>query len=131
MLLRPVKERQLELCHPLKHFRIVLTLSHFGFHVLTDLWDPCISGMLFIAYEQVKFGVFFNFHAKLIKSFDRCITCEEVLRTRSESDDFQIFYANDRSCNRNEIRDHLRDILSSAYRIFRNISLEMSHAEIV
>ena len=43
--------------------------------------------MLVEALEQVKLGVLFDLHAKVVQLLDRCITCQEVQRTRTEADD--------------------------------------------
>ena len=43
--------------------------------------------MLVVSFKQVKLGVFFDLHAKVVKLLDRSVTCQEILRTRSECDD--------------------------------------------
>ena len=46
--------------------------------------------MLFVSNQKVKLRVLFNLNAQLIESFDRCVTCEEVLWTWSKGNDLQI-----------------------------------------
>ena len=83
--------------------------------------------MLFVSNQEVKLRVLFDLNTQLIKSLDRCVACEEVLRTRSKGNDLQIANTDDSTCNWYEVCDHLRNVISSSYRIFRNISLKMTH----
>ena len=55
VLIGPVEQCQLELRHSLEHLRIISAFSHLCLHVFADLRDPCVSCMLLVAYEEVKF----------------------------------------------------------------------------
>ena len=83
--------------------------------------------MLFESNKKIKFGVFFDLNAQLIKTFDRCITCKEILRTWSECNDLEVTNADNGTCNRYEITDHLGDVISCSNWIFRNVCFKMTH----
>ena len=131
MLLSPVKKRKLELCHACAHLRIILAFAHLLSHVFAYSRDTGIVCMCLVSYKQVKFGVLFNFNAELIQSLDGSVAGEEVLRTRSESNNLKVLNTDDGASDRNEIADHLRDVISGTYRIFRNIALEVAHSEVI
>jgi len=131
VLLSPVKERKLELRHALVHLRIVATLTHLSCHVSANLRDTRIICMCLVSYVQVKLGVLLDLNAKLIETLDGSVASEEVLRTRSEGDDLEVLNTDDSASDRNEVADHLRDVVSGSYRILRNIALEVAHSEVV
>ena len=83
--------------------------------------------MLFESNEKIKFGVFFDLNAQFIKALDRCITCKEILRTWSECNDLEVTNADNGTCNRYEITDHLGDVISCSNWIFRNVCFKMTH----
>ena len=83
--------------------------------------------MLLVSNQKVKLRVLFNLNAQLIESFDRCVTCEEVLWTRSEGNDLQIADTDNGTGNRYEVSDHGSNVSCSSNRIFWNISLKMTH----
>ena len=87
--------------------------------------------MLFVSNQKVKLRVLFDLNAQLIESFDRGITSEEVLWTRSKGNDLQVTNTDNGTCNWYEVSDHLCDVISCSNRIFRNISFQMTHFQVV
>ncbi len=131
VLLSPVKERKLELCHTSAHLRVVFAFAHFLSHVFADRRDTRIVLMCLVSYEEVKLGVLLNLNAKLIETLDGSVAGEEVLRTRSEGNNLKILDTDDSAGDRNEVSNHLRNVISGSYRILRNIALEVAHSEVV
>ena len=127
----PVKKSKFELSHTSAHLRIVLTFAHFFGHIFADLRNTRVILVLLIRNEKIELGILFDLNAQLIKTLDRCITSEEVLRTWTKCDDLKILNANNRTSDRYEISDHFCDIFSCSDRIFWNISVKMSHTEVV
>ena len=54
VILSPVEQCELKLCHTTAQVRIVLTLAHLGCHILANVVDTWIVLVLFVRYEQVK-----------------------------------------------------------------------------
>ena len=81
--------------------------------------------------EKIELGVLLYLYAQLIKSLDGSVAGKEVLRTGTEGDDLEVLYAYVSARDRNEIRDHLRDIIGCTYGIFGDIACEMTHSEVV
>ena len=83
--------------------------------------------MLFVSNQKVKLRVLFDLNTQLIESFDRCVTCEEVLWTWSKGNDLQVTNTDNGTCNWYEVSDHGSNVSCSSNRIFRNISFKMTH----
>ena len=85
----PVEESQFVLCHAGQEVRpgIAVFAEFFG-HIGDDVGNARIVFMGLIRYEEVQFRVFFDFNAQVIERLNRSVAGEEVLRTRSEGDDF-------------------------------------------
>ena len=82
-------------------------------------------------FKQVKLGVLFDFYAEVVQLFDRCVTCQEVGRTRSEADDFQVLNSYNCSCNRYEIFDHGCYVFCIANRVLRNVCVQVAQFQVV
>ena len=131
MLLRPVEQGQLKLRHALEHVGEIPAFAHLGGHVGTDLGNPLVPGVLFVAHQEIQFGVLFDLHTELIQALDRSVAGEEVLRTRTEGDDLQVLDTDDGAGDGDEVLDHLSQIFGGADRILGNIAPEVAHAEVV
>ena len=131
MLFSPVKKCELELSHTGTHLRIVLAFTHFLSHISANFRDTRVILVLFIRNEKVELRVFFDLNTEFVETLDRSVTSEEVLRTRSECNDLEVLNTDNCTSDRYEICDHLSDIFSCSDRIFRNISVKMSHTEVV
>ena len=130
VLLRPVQQRQLKLCHALQKIGIDLAV-HFVLHIGNNLGNPLVTGMGFVGHQQIQLGVFFDLHAQLVQTLDGGIAGEEVLGTGAKGDDLQIFHTDDGPGDRNELPDHLGALFGSAHGVLRDISLQMAHAQII
>ena len=95
--------------------------------ICADIRDTRIVLMLFVSNQKVKLRVLFDLNTQLIKSLDWCVACEEILRTRTKGNDLQVTNTDNGTCNWYEVCDHFCNVVSSSYRIFRNISLKMTH----
>ena len=132
MSLCPIQQSQLKLRHTGQQFRILITaLTQLSSHICTNLGNTRVILMLFIGNQQIQLRVFLNFNAQLIQALDRCIAGEEVLRPRAESDHFQCLYTNNSAGNGQEVVDHISTLGCCAHRVFRNVSLQMTHAQII
>ena len=131
VLLSPVKKRELELSHTLVHLRIVAAFAHFLSHVFADSRDTGIVRMCLVSYEQVKLRVLLNLNADLIETLDGSVAGEEILRSGTEGNNLKVLNTDDSASNRNELTDHLSDVVSGSNRIFRNIALEVAHSEVI
>ena len=127
----PVKESQFILCQFWKNGWFVVSIPQFFFHICNHCRDSFVSVMFVECFEQIQFGVFFDLHTQVEQLFDRCITSHKVLRTRTESDNFQIFQTNNGSCNRNKLFHHLSDFFRCSYRIFRDICFQIAKLQVV
>ena len=87
--------------------------------------------MLIECFEQVKLGILLDLYTKVVQLLDRCITCQEVQRTRAKADDLQILQTNDSACNRNELMNHICALCSGSYRILRNICMDIAQLQVV
>ena len=87
--------------------------------------------MLVEGLEQIQLRVLLDLYAKVVQLLDRCITCQEVQRTRAKADDLQILQTNDSACNRNELMNHICALCSGSYRILRNICMDVAQFQVV
>src|SRR5699024_2944403 len=87
--------------------------------------------MLIKCLEQIQLGVLFDLNANIVELLDRCITCEEVKRSRSEADDLQIIKTHDSSCDRLKLVDHICALFSSAHRILRYVRFHITQLQII
>lgn len=87
--------------------------------------------MLIERLKQIQFTIFFDLHSQIIQLLNRSITGKEILRTRSEGNDFQIFYSDERAGNRNEIMNKLSAIIGISYGIFGNIRFHVAKFQII
>ena len=65
------------------------------------------------------------------KSWGGSVAGEEVLGTGSEGDDLQVLQADDRAGDREELNDFVSQLFSVADGIFRDIALQVAHAQVV
>ena len=131
MSFRPVEQGQFKLGHAVEHVRIILAFAHFLGHIGGDFSDALVAGVLFVADQQVQLAVLFDFDAQLIQALDGGVAGEEVLGTGPEGDDLQVLEAYDDAGDRDELGDLVGQFFSGAYGIFRDIALQMAHAQVV
>ena len=131
MLLCPVKESKLKLCHAAAQVRVIFAFAHLFCHLLADAIDTWVVLVLLIRYEQVKLRVLLNLYAEFIQALDRSVASEEVLWTWTECDDLQALQTEDDTCYWHEVLDHLGNILCCTYRVLRDIAFQVAHAEVV
>ena len=94
MLLHPVEQRELVLCHARQQVRIrVAFLAELLRHVFRDFFDARVILVRTVRDEQVELGVFFDFDAEVVERRNRRVAGEKVLRTRAERDDFEALEA--------------------------------------
>ena len=128
---RPVKQGQFELGHTLEHIVVVLALAHFFLHVFADGGNALVAGVLFIADQQIQFAVLFDFDSQLVQALDGGVAGEEVLGTGSEGDDLQVLQSDDHAGDRDELGDLVSQFIGGADGIFRNVALQVTHAQVV
>ena len=87
--------------------------------------------MLLVSHEEVELRVLLHFNTQFIESLDRSVAGKEVLRTWTEGDDLQTLQTDDNACDGHELSHHLSHFFCSTYRIFRNITLQVTHTEVV
>ena len=131
MAFRPVQKCQFKLRHALEHVGIIPAFAHFLFHVFADGWNACIACVGFIGNKQIQFRVLLDLHTEFVQALDWCIAGKEVLRTRAKGDNLEVFDTDNGSCDGDEVRDHLGDIVGSANRVFGDVALQMAHAEVI
>ena len=131
MLLRPVQQRQLELGHPLAQIGVVAPLAHLGGHFRADRRDAGITGVLFIAHQQVQLGVLLHLYAQLVQALDGGVAGKEILRPGAEGDDFQIAHADNGPGDGDKLGDHSGDVLRRAHGVLGDIALEMPHPQVI
>jgi len=127
----PVEQRQLKLRHALEHIGVISALAHFLLHILADGGNARIARMGLVGNEQIQLGVLLDLHAQLVQALDGRVAGKEVLRTRAEGDNLEVFDTDNGSCNGDEVRDHLGDIVGGADRVFGDVALQMPHAEVI
>ena len=81
--------------------------------------------------QQIQFAVLFDFDSQLVQALDGGVAGEEVLGTGPEGDDLQVLEAYDDAGDRDELGDLVGQFFSGAHGIFRNIALQMAHAQVV
>ena len=74
VILDPVKESDLILSKFLKDLRFLVACAKLCFHILNNIRDTSISGMVIECFKQVKLRVLFNFNIQVVKLLDRSIT---------------------------------------------------------
>ncbi len=131
MLLGPVKQRKLQLRHPLVHIGIIAALAHLLCHIGANLRDTGVIGMGLVGHQQIQFRVLLDLHTDFIQSLNGCIACEEILRSRAEGNDFQLGQADQGTGNRLKFTDHLCDLGAGAHRILRDKGFQMAHTQVV
>ena len=89
MLFDPVKQRQFVLCQFGQNLRFIVACAKFCFHILHNIRDTGVALMFVECFKQIEFGIFFDLNTQVVKLFDRCVTSQEVKRTRSERNDLQ------------------------------------------
>ena len=87
--------------------------------------------MFLICYKEIELRVLLYLDTKLIETFDRGITCEEVLRTWAESDYLQSLQADNDAGYGDELSNHLCHFLCCAYRILWYVAFQVSHTEVI
>ena len=87
--------------------------------------------MFMICLEQIQLRVLLDLYAQIVQLFDGRIAGQEVQRTRSEADDLQIRKSDQAAGDGQEIVDHVRALLSSPHRIFRNIGPDIAQLQII
>ena len=131
VLLRPVEQGQLKLRHALQKLGIIAALAHLGGHVRANSGDALIAIMSLVADQQVKLGVLFDLHAELVQALNGRVAGEEILRARSEGDDLQVLQSDDDPGDRDKLGNFVGQLPGGTHRIFRNIALQMAHAQVV
>ncbi len=87
VLLDPVKQCQLVLSQFCEYFGFLVACAQFLFHLRNLRGNPLIAFMFVECFKQIQFGVLLDLNAQVVKLLDRCITCQEVQRSRSKADD--------------------------------------------
>ena len=124
--LNPVKQGQLILSQLLKNLRLLVACAKLCCHLCNLCRDSLVSGMLVECLEQIQLRVFLDLNAQVVKLLDGSVTSQEVHRSGTEGNDLQIGKSNDCSCDRQELVDHVCTLLSSTYRILRDICLHVA-----
>ena len=86
----PVFQSQFVLSKFRKDFWFLVSFTKLCFHFFNDFRNSFIAFMFVECFEKIQFRVFFDFYAKIVKLFDRCITSKEVCRTWSKADDLKV-----------------------------------------
>ena len=132
VLLDPVKQRQLVSRKLLQHrWLLALCIPHLLRHIRDDLRDSLVVLVLLIGLKQIQLGLFLNLDIQVVELLDRCIACQEIRRSRSEGNDLQVAQSVRDPCNRKEVVDHIRALLSISDRIVRNIRVDVAKGNIV
>ena len=119
--LYPIQQSNFILSQFRQDFRFHIAFAQLFLHILCHLRNTWVSFMVFKGLEKVQLRVFFNLDSQVIQSLDRSIAGQEVLRTRTEADNFQVFQSHNSSCDGNKFFNHTCHFFSCANRIFRNI----------
>ena len=131
MILYPVEHGDLILCELRQNLGLHVALAELFFHVFDDLRDTRVALVLIERLKEVELGVFFNLNTEVVKRLNGRVAGEEVQRTRAEADDLEALQADDRSCNRHELVNHVRALVSGADRVFRNVNLYIAQLQVV
>ena len=131
VLLYPVEQGDLILCELRQNLGLHVALAELFFHVFDDLRDTRVALVLIERLKEVELGVFFNLNAEVVKRLNGRVAGEEVQRARAEADDLEALQADDRSCNRHELVNHVRALVSGADRVFRNVNLYIAQLQVV
>ena len=131
VLLCPVKQSELKLCHTLQHIGIISALAHLVLHIFAYSGDSLITGVGFVGDKKVKLGVLLDLNAEFIQAFDRRIAGKEVLRAGTESDDLQILDADYGTGNREKLLHLNSSFFCSDNGIGRDVALQMAHTKVV
>ncbi len=133
VLFHPVHERQLILCHARQEIRI--RIAAFGAelcrHVGDDVLDARVILVRTVGDEQIEFRVLLNLDTEVVERLDRGIAGKEVLRARAECDDLEVFEAEQRACDRLELRNHVGKLFCRADRVLGDECLEVAQAEVI
>ena len=132
MVLGPIQQRQLELCHAGQERGIAVTRhTKLGSHILADGLDTGIVLVCLVGHQQIQLGVLLDLNAQLIQTLDGGVAGEEILRTGAEGDDLEALDTNDGTGDGKKITDHGCAFLGIAHGIFGNVGAEMAHAEVI
>ena len=124
--------RKLKLRHTGQQVGILVSFhAKLVCHIRYDIRDARIVLVRAVCHQQVQLGIFLYLHAKVIQRFDRRVAGKEILRARTEGDDFEVRKTDQHARYGNEVRDHVRDLLRGTHRIFRDIRLEVPQAEVI
>ena len=131
VLFRPVEQGDLvlrELGENASHLVALAKLSgHFGDNGRYAL----VARVLVVSGEKVKLRVFLDLNAEVVKACYRRVAGKKILRTRAESDEFQISQTRDSARNGDKSGDHIGDLGGSAYGVLGNISANAAKFEVV
>ena len=127
----PVKKSKFVLSKFRKDFRLHVTSAKFFFHLFNLCRNTRVICMFVESFEQVKFGVFFDFNAKVVKLLNRSITSKEVEWSRTKADDLEIGKTNKSSSDWKELVKHISTLLSITYRILWDVSFNATEFQVV
>ena len=128
----PVKKSNLVLSQFRKNFWFAVAITKFFCHICCNFCDTWITFMFLERFKQIQFGVLFDLDTQVVKLFDWCITCQEVIWTRTKADDLQVFYCHICTCDWQEVMDHICTVICISYRIFWDIvSANISQLQVV
>ena len=78
MCLYPVEQGQLILRKLFQNFRLFVALTQLFFHLFYLCRDSFIPSVLVERFEQIQFGVFFDFNAQVVELLNRCVASQEI-----------------------------------------------------
>ena len=78
MCLYPVEQGQLILRKLFQNFRLFVALTQLFFHLFYLCRDSFIPGVLVECFEQIQFGVFFDFNAQVVELLNRSVASQEI-----------------------------------------------------
>ena len=127
----PVEESYLKLRKLRQNSGHLVACAKLAFHFLYNTVNACIACVFVESGKKVKLGVFFDLNAEVIKSCDRRIAGKEVLRARTECDNFKARKSEYGSCNGNKVGDHIRNFIRISNGILGYVSPDIAKSEVV
>ena len=90
MCLYPIQQSDLVLSQFWQDFRLHIAFAQFFLHIFCNFFNTWIPFMFLKGFKKIQFRVLFDLDSQVIQSLDRSVAGQEVLRTGTKADHFQV-----------------------------------------
>ena len=90
MCLYPIQQSDLVLSQFWQDFRLHIAFAQFFLHIFCNFFNTWIPFMFLKGFKKIQLRVLFDLDSQVIQSLDRSVAGQEVLRTGTKADHFQV-----------------------------------------